>query len=229
MIKTCIDRVVVPLLFLAVVTTVSLCVVRSSETTDERVAEKHTVGVVDYQISSYDTLFQTLGVEHGLDWILLASIARAESEFRPDAVSRSGAVGLMQVMPFVASSMGVSREELFEPATNIRVAAELLCSISEMYRFGEGINESERLKFILAAYNAGYSRIGDARRLARHFDDDSNRWSVVASYLALLCEEEYFSHEVVKYGAFYGSEETIAYVDKVMHIYKLYKSRIIVL
>ena len=67
-----------------------------------------------YLISSYDAVFQTVGKKYGIDWLLLAAIARAESQFRFDAVSRAGAVGLMQIMPLVAHNMGYTREALFD-------------------------------------------------------------------------------------------------------------------
>ncbi len=232
MIKYCIDRVIVPLLFLTMATVVSLCSICSLENGDETDSAIRLYSVEEENkryISPYDALFQGVAAKMEMDWLLLLSIARAESEFRADAVSRSGAVGLMQVMPFVASSMGVSRDELFIPERNIEVAAELLSSIKKMYGFKDSMDEAEQIKFILAAYNAGYSRISDARRLARYFEDDDCRWHIVASYLALLSEEEYSEHEVVRYGAFYGSDETISYVDKVLHIYNLYRSRIVVL
>ena len=159
--------------------------------------------------------------------MLLSAIARAESEFRFDAVSKAGAVGLMQIMPSVAKSMGYEREQLFDPRTSAEVAAQLLHENNDMLRFPDGFDASERVKFILACYNAGYSRIADARRLARYHDESGSVWSIVATYLELLAEPEYLELEIVRSGAFYGSDETIAYVNRVMHIYNIYKNRII--
>ena len=190
---------------------------------------EHVEEVVEeqYLISPYDKIFQDVGEEYGVDWLLLSAIARAESEFRFDVVSKAGAVGLMQIMPMVAKSMGYEREQLFDADISVEIAAKLLVSNNKMLRLDRDVEEFERLSFVLACYNAGYSRIADARRLAVYYEDNPDQWSIVATYLSLLSEPEYAEHEAVVSGAFYGSAETVAYVDKVMHIYKLYRSRII--
>lgn len=195
---------------------------REKESPTEEVVEQES-----YLISQYDKLFQEVGGEYGVDWLLLSAIARAESEFRFDAVSKAGAVGLMQIMPAVARSMGYEREQLFDVRTNVEIAAKLLHENNSMLRLAEGFDETERLKFVLACYNAGYSRIADARRLARFHEDNANQWGTVADYLELLSEPEYAEHEVVQSGEFYGSEETIAYVGRVMRIYRNYRNRIV--
>ena len=56
-------------------------------------------------------------------------------------------------------------------------------------------------------------------------EDNADKWSVVASYLELLAEPEFAEHEVVQSGEFFGSDETIAYVGKVMHLYNIYSNR----
>lgn len=223
-----VDMVVVPLLFVAVVTSATLvaldCSVRSRgdiAKTEEKVAEE-----VEYLISPYDEMLQRVGAEYGVDWVLLSAIARAESEFRFDAVSKAGAVGLMQVMPSTARSMGYEREQLFDAEVSAEVAAKLLHENNKMLRLPNSFDKTERLNFILACYNAGYSRIADARRLARFHEDNADKWSIVASYLELLAEPEFAEHEVVQSGEFFGSDETIAYVGKVMHLYNIYSNRI---
>ena len=172
-------------------------------------------------------MFQEVGDRYGIDWLLLSAIARVESEFRFDAVSRVGAVGLMQIMPSTAKSMGYAREALFDAQINVEVAAKLLHENNKMLRLSRKFDTTERLNFILACYNAGYSRIADARRLARYYEDDADRWGVVMNYLSMLSEPEHFQLEVVQSGEFDGSEETIAYVGKVMHIYNIYRSKIL--
>ena len=215
---------IVPLLFVVAATPIAIIATRSSQQEVEPVEE---VVEEQYLISPYDKIFQDVGEEHGVDWLLLSAIARAESEFRFDVVSKAGAVGLMQIMPMVAKSMGYEREQLFDADISVEIAAKLLVSNNKMLRLDRDVEEFERLSFVLACYNAGYSRIADARRLAVYYEDNPDQWSIVATYLSLLAEPEYAEHEAVVSGAFYGSAETVAYVDKVMHIYKLYRSRII--
>lgn len=178
---------------------------------------------VPHLISPYDKMLRVVGKKYGVDWLLLSAIANAESEFNPEAVSKAGAVGLMQIMPMVAKSMGYEREQLFDAEVSAEIAAMLLHENNKMLRLPKSFDKAERLNFILACYNAGYSRIADARRLARHHSEDANQWSVVQKYLALLAEPQYYEQDIVRSGEFGGSEETISYVGKVVRLYGLYK------
>ena len=214
-----------PLLFVTVVAVVATdlvlySVVHRKEIPTLEVEENHHI------FSQYDEMLQRVGAAYDIDWVLLSAIARAESEFRSDAVSRVGAIGLMQVMPSVARAMGCEPELLYDPEVCANVAATLLHDNNDMLRLPKDFDKVERLNFILACYNAGYSRIADARRLANHFEGDADTWSVVATYLERLALPEYYEHEVVQSGCFNGSEETIAYVRRVMRIYKVYRRRL---
>ena len=222
-----VDTLVLPLAFVAVAVTLSLCVARRVARDEERIAHFASLTEEKTLISQYDKMFQEVGEQYDVDWLLLSAIARAESEFRFDAVSKAGAVGLMQIMPSVARNMGYDREQLFDPRTSAEIAAQLLHENNDMLRFPEGFDEAERVRFILACYNAGYSRIADARRLARYHEESGSVWSIVATYLELLSEPEYVELDIVRSGAFYGSAETIAYVNRVMLIYNIYKNKII--
>lgn len=80
----------------------------------------------------------------GLPVALIDAVIRTESGYRPHAVSRAGAQGLMQLMPATARSLGVSNA--FDPAENVLGGARYL---RKMYdRFGS-------LRLAIAAYNAG--------------------------------------------------------------------------
>ncbi|MHB8797105.1 MAG: lytic transglycosylase domain-containing protein [Thermoanaerobaculia bacterium] len=83
---------------------------------------------------------------HRLDPALVAAVIHVESRWKPRAVSRKGARGLMQLMPATARRLGVSRS--FDPVQNVGGGARYLSLLAK--RFGE--NEVEK---ILAAYNAG--------------------------------------------------------------------------
>ncbi|MER7002611.1 transglycosylase SLT domain-containing protein [Dactylosporangium sp. NPDC000555] len=91
----------------------------------------------------YADLFQSVGARHGVSPTLLAAVAKVESGFDPAAVSRAGALGLMQLMPATARGLGV---DALDPAQAVDGAARLLSS--HLTRFGS-------LDLALAAYNAG--------------------------------------------------------------------------
>ncbi|MDE7123506.1 MAG: transglycosylase, partial [Alistipes sp.] len=75
---------------------------------------------------------------------------------------------------------------------------------------------------VLASYNSGIGHVLDARRLARVNGENPDSWEVVARYLELKSEPEYYEHEVVTCGRFTGSSQTLAYVSDVMGRYGKY-------
>ncbi len=76
---------------------------------------------------------------------LVSAVIQAESSYNPNAVSKKGAKGLMQLMPDVVSSMGVA--DPFSPEENIRAGVGVLKNLLEKYNWD--------YKKALAAYNAG--------------------------------------------------------------------------
>jgi soluble lytic murein transglycosylase-like protein len=85
------------------------------------------------------------GGEHNLDVDLLASLVKAESGGNVRAVSRTGARGLMQLMPGTASALGV--QDSFKPDENVRGGSTYLDALLTRYH--------DNLALALAAYNAG--------------------------------------------------------------------------
>jgi hypothetical protein len=85
------------------------------------------------------------GAKHNIDEDLLASVVRAESGGHVRAVSRTGARGLMQLMPGTASEMGV--DDAFRPEQNISGGTAYLDSLLTRYH--------DNVALALAAYNAG--------------------------------------------------------------------------
>jgi len=102
--------------------------------------------------------------EDGLDPALVAALILQESSYDPDALSRAGARGLMQVMPAtgrtIARAKGVrfKRAALHDPATSLDFGTHYLGLMSERY--------AGAVEKVLAAYNAGPHRV-DAWTLAR--------------------------------------------------------------
>lgn len=176
----------------------------------------------EYVISAYDNVIRNISEKEGHDWRLMSAIAYHESRFTPDITSRSGARGLMQIMPSVARQFDVPTEEVTNPETNIWLANKLMSKIMNTLRFPEGTPEKDRMSIILASYNSGIGHVNDARRLARLNGEDPNSWEVVARYLQLKAQPEYYENEAVKCGRFTGSRQTLAYVNDVIGRYDKY-------
>jgi len=88
---------------------------------------------------------------HGIEPRLLAALVWTESNFRPDAVSHAGALGLTQLMPDTARGLRVDPRD---PLANLDGGARYLRA--QLETFG-------RVDLALAAYNAGPSRVSRAR------------------------------------------------------------------
>ena len=176
----------------------------------------------EYVISAYDNVIRNISEKEGHDWRLMSASAYHESRFTPDITSRSGARGLMQIMPSVARQFDVPTEEVANPETNIWLANKLMSKIMNTLRFPEGTPEKDRMSIILASYNSGIGHVNDARRLARLNGEDPNSWEVVARYLQLKAQPEYYENEAVKCGRFTGSRQTLAYVNDVIGRYDKY-------
>ena len=170
----------------------------------------------------YSVLVEQYAAEYDLDPLLVYSFVRTESGFDPDATSSVEARGLMQIMPSVARQFDVPAAEITDPRTNIWLANKLMSKIMSSLRFPEGTPEKDRMSIILASYNSGIGHVNDARRLARLNGENPNSWEVVARYLTLKAEPEFYENEVVRCGRFTGSRQTLAYVNDVIGRYDRY-------
>ncbi|NVO05978.1 MAG: lytic transglycosylase domain-containing protein [Rhodoferax sp.] len=98
---------------------------------------------------------------YGVDAHLLQAVVQVESNFDPSVVSRSGAIGLMQIMPATAAGfIGLQgtraslARQLQDPAINVHAGALYLRSLMDSF--------SSRLDLALAAYNAGAGNVRKA-------------------------------------------------------------------
>ena len=96
--------------------------------------------------------------EYGLELSLVYSIIKVESDFRKEAVSKSGALGLMQILPstakWIAKELGMEyiRETMFDPGINIRFGCFYL-----KYLFDKFCDKD----IVICAYNAGEGKVVD--------------------------------------------------------------------
>jgi soluble lytic murein transglycosylase-like protein len=105
-------------------------------------------------------VINTASSRHHLDPDLINSVIHAESGFNPKAVSRKGAQGLMQLMPQMASHLGVANA--FDPGANVEGGTRYLRELLERYNFD--------LIKALAAYNAGPQRVDQYHGVPPYFE-----------------------------------------------------------
>ncbi len=171
-------------------------------------------------ISIYDQGFRNASSSIDWDWRLFASLVYQESRFKHNVQSNMGAYGLMQFMPATSKYFGVQHQT--DPETQIRAGARYLKWLEK--RFDSIPDPDQRVKFILASYNAGIGHVIDARNLARKHGKDPNVWDNNVDFFILnKSNPDYYCDTTVRYGYFKG-DETYNYVKQIMQRYKHYQN-----
>ncbi|MGA1976879.1 MAG: transporter substrate-binding domain-containing protein [Bacteroidales bacterium] len=173
------------------------------------------------RISRWDGLIRSGSEMIDWDWRLLASLICQESRFDPNVVSSMGAYGLMQIMPLTGESFGI--DVTSSPSNNIKAGTLYINWLKSI--FGPMIpDENERIKFILASYNAGPGHILDAMRLAGKNGMDPRKWDgSVSIWLLRKADPRYYNDSVVKNGSF-RAEESLNFVNEVLERYEHYRN-----
>lgn len=174
-------------------------------------------------ISPYDDLIKEGASQLNWDWRLLASLVFQESKFEPRAESWAGAKGLMQLLPETAAMYGAN--DVYNPAENVKAGVKYLIWLNKLWE-DKVEDEQERLKFVLASYNVGQGHVLDARRLARKYGKDDQKWEGnVEYYMLQKSKPKYYSDPVVQSGYCRG-EEPVNYVREIINRYNQYKQLI---
>lgn len=175
------------------------------------------------KISKYDDLIKSASEKIGWDWRLLASLIYQESRFNPLVRSRAGAYGLMQVMPVTGKHFGI--DITASPSSNVRAGIMYINWLRALFE-KKVSDPDERLKFILASYNAGPGHILDAMRLAEKNGMDPEKWDGNAAYwLQKKSDPLYYRDADVKSGYFRGTE-SVNFVSEILERFEHYKNMI---
>ena len=104
------------------------------------------------QKALYNRVVDEVARTYGLDSALLHAVISVESRYKPKAVSRKGAAGLMQLMPAIARRYGVT--DPLDPVQNLHGGAKHLRHLLKAY--------DNDVSLALAAYNSGENRVDSA-------------------------------------------------------------------
>lgn len=128
-------------------------------------------------ISRYDNLIKKHAAAIGWDWRLVAAVIYNESQFHNEASSHKGAQGLMQIL-----SSKYTYEEVSDPDRNLEIGTRYLRRLQKMYS-RTAADDTECLKFTLAAYNVGEGKVQRCLDEAREKGLDASRWASVSTML----------------------------------------------
>ncbi|MEM7706448.1 MAG: transglycosylase SLT domain-containing protein [Pseudomonadota bacterium] len=126
----------------------------------------------DHGYSPFDELARRYASYYAFDWRLILAVMLQESRFDPNAVSRSGARGLMQVQDAASRQVGISN--LFDPKDAVHAGVKYLDWVRS--QFEADLDIRDRTWFSLAAYNGGLTHVNAARKLAASQGRDPRRW-----------------------------------------------------
>lgn len=170
-------------------------------------------------LSPYDQIIKQYARSIGWDWRLLASLIYQESKFRISAKSGRDAHGLMQILPSTAKKFDIV--DLYDPEQNIKAGTLFIKRLISLYNSHE-IDSVNRVKFILAAYNAGEGRVEDIRRAADYKKINRFEWDSLKQVIPYMSIHGELPEELLRHGKFKGTE-TINFVDEILNRYENYK------
>ncbi|HWR04717.1 MAG TPA: transporter substrate-binding domain-containing protein [Humidesulfovibrio sp.] len=118
--------------------------------------------------------FQQRSEEYGFDWLHMMAQGFQESGLDNSARSRTGAVGVMQVLPATGASLGF--RDIRPASANIHAGVRYMSKMRDEETSGDGLDPEQRFYFALASYNAGPARVRKLREQARSEGLDPDVW-----------------------------------------------------
>lgn len=174
------------------------------------------------KVSPFDDIIRNYSDSIGWDWRLVASLIYQESAFNPSVTSPKGAYGLMQVMPATGRHFGLDVTRSVE--NNIYAGISFIRYLNTIFN-DQVPDPNERIKFILASYNAGQGHVLDAMKLAEKNGLNPAKWeNNVALFLERKSDPSYYGDPVVSHGLLRQGVAVNRYVDDILRRYEHYKN-----
>lgn len=180
-----------------------------------RQRRQETYTLVSGALSPHDVLIKMLSNRYDFDWRLIGAVMFQESRFDPTLESWAGAKGLMQLMPNTAKTL---RMDCYSSNyNNIHCGVKLLSDLRKLFAY---IDDSERMNFVLAAYNAGLGHVRDAQHLAIDTGHNPLVWDGhVENMIGRLAVRRYY--RTTKHG-YCNGPQVISYVRSIRTLFKSY-------
>lgn len=151
--------------------------------------------------------FQKYSTEYDFDYLMMAAQGYQESQLDQSKRNRSGAVGIMQVIPKYAAASPIDISNVTMEESNIHAGIKMMRNIEDKYFNDPKIDRLDKTLFVFASYNAGPNRIARLRKEAAQEGLDPNKWF---NNVELMVAKDV-------------GQETVTYVDNVYKYYVAYK------
>ncbi len=139
--------------------------------------------------------FETYAPQYGFDPLMMVAQGYQESGLNQSVVSRSGAIGIMQLLPSTAADKAVGISDIQDPEKNVHAGIKYMAWIRDTYFGDDSVDPRNKALFAFASYNAGPNRIRRLRGEARERGLDANLWFRNVEVLAA----EEIGRETVQY------------------------------
>lgn len=128
----------------------------------------------------YNSIIEESAKKHGIEKELLKALVHQESSFTENARSPKGALGLAQLMPSTAKSLGVDMDNILSPKENVGAGAKYLSMLLDKYKGDK--------ELALAAYNAGTRSVDEAGGIPPYEETQNYVKKVLGYYSNYLSE-----------------------------------------
>lgn len=156
-------------------------------------------------------MFEKAAKKNDIAWQLLAALSFQESRWNECAQSPMGAQGLMMLTRPTAEFLGVC--DPLDPSQSIQGGSKYIADMIKAVP--DSVQDREcRIRFGLAAYNAGLGHLLDARELARRMGKNPDRWRDIKELFPLLSQPQYYKD--LPHGYARGNE-TVQFVQSVIN------------
>lgn len=173
------------------------------------------------ELSPFDDIIKEAAKKIGWDWRLLASLICQESRFKMDLESDKGAFGLMQLMPVVMEKYGIDYDATAEEQLE---AGGQLISFLDNCLASKVADSTERVKFVLAAYNSGLGHVYDAQRLAEKYGKYPDVWYNNVDYFILNKSKKQYYNDTCCHNGYLRGTETYRFVEEVLNRFYQYQA-----
>ena len=159
------------------------------------------------KFEALSALFKQYAGQYGFDYLMIIAQSYQESLLDQSKRNRTGAMGIMQVIPKYAAASPINVPDVSTAENNVKAGVKMLRNIEDQYFNDPAIDPLNKTLMVFASYNAGPNRIARLRQKAKDEGLDPNKWF---GNVELIVAKDV-------------GQETVTYVSNIYKYYVAYK------